>query len=102
MSALLGLLVTVGLIALLLYLLRRWRAPLVAGALWLGLLAIWLSCAFVTVALALWAMSPPGIGVDDWPELWVNLAVTIGLPLALLVRWLTGGPGDGRDSQEDS
>jgi hypothetical protein len=60
-----------------------------------------LYCAWVTVVLALWAMSPPGIGADNWPELWVNLAVTVGLPLVLLVRPTTperfNGPGTGAD-----
>ena len=95
MFALPELLITVGLTALLLYLLHRRRGPLVSGALWLGLLAVWLYCAFVTLALVLWAMSPPGIGADNWPELWVNLAVTVGLPLVLLRRWFTPKPGDG-------
>ena len=102
MSALPELLITVGLTALLLYLLRRRRAPLLTGVLWLGLLAVWLYCAFVTLALMLWAMSPPGIGADNWPELWVNLAVTVGLPLLLLRRWLTPKSGDGPDAGTDS
>ena len=91
MTALPEILITLGLIALLLYLSRRRRGPLVTALLWLGLLAVWLYCAWVTVVLALWAMSPPGIGADNWPELWVNLAVTVGLPVVVLVRWATPG-----------
>jgi hypothetical protein len=95
MSALPELLITVGLTTLLLYLSRRRRPPLVTGLLRMGLLVVWLYCAYSALALALWAVSPPGIGADNWPELWVNLAVTIGLPLVLLRRWLlTPRPGD--------
>lgn len=95
MSALPELLITVALTVLLLYFLRRRRPPLVTGVLSVGLLAIWLYCAFATVVLALWAMSPPGIGADNWPELWVELAVTVGTPIVLLRRWLTPDRGDG-------
>jgi hypothetical protein len=101
MTALPEILITLGLIALLLYLSRRRHSPLFTALLWLGLLAVWLYCAWVTVVLALWAMSPPGIGADNWPELWVNLAVTVGLPVVLLVRWTTPERSNGRGTGVD-
>lgn len=66
-------------------LLSRVRSPAVRRIAGVGVVAAWLYAAFEAVVLGLFAISPPGIGADNWPELLVALGVVVGVPVWLAI-----------------